>query len=89
MNSFNASYFDEFIAKLNLHLRKCLGWKSSAVVRYSLDLTIQSKNCPLTDFVNEMKRLAAKQGVRLLKKTNWPPSPANSASLVRGESAAA
>mgnify|MGYP004685531109 FL=1 len=34
MNSFDASYFDDFIAKLNLRPRKCLGWKSPAEVFY-------------------------------------------------------
>ena len=34
MNSFDASYFDEFIAKLNLRPRKCLAWKSPAEVFY-------------------------------------------------------
>lgn len=34
MNSFDASYFDDFIARLNLRPRKCLGWKSPAEVFY-------------------------------------------------------
>ena len=28
------SYFDDFIARLNLRPRKCLGWKSPAEVFY-------------------------------------------------------
>ena len=34
MNSFNTSYFDEFINKMNHRPRKCLGWKSPAEVFY-------------------------------------------------------
>jgi len=34
MNSFDASYFDEFIDKMNHRPRKCLGWKSPAEVFY-------------------------------------------------------
>lgn len=32
LNSFDASYFDEFIDKMNHRPRKCLGWKSPAEV---------------------------------------------------------
>ena len=44
MNSFNASYFDEFIAKLNLRPKMCLRWKSPVEVFYGtvLHLTICS-----------------------------------------------
>ncbi len=38
MNSFDASYFDDFIARLNLRPRKCLGWKSPAEVFYGMVL---------------------------------------------------
>ena len=34
MNSFNALYFDELIAKTNLPPRKSLGWKSPTEVFY-------------------------------------------------------
>lgn len=38
MNSFDTSYFDDFILKLNLRPRKCLGWKSPSEVFFGLVL---------------------------------------------------
>ena len=38
MNSFGTSYFDDFISKLNLRPRKCLGWKSPSEVFFGLVL---------------------------------------------------
>ena len=34
MDSFDASYFDDFIVKMNRRPRKCLGWKSPEEVFY-------------------------------------------------------
>ena len=34
MDSFSASYFDDFITRMNLRPRKCLGWKSPTEVFY-------------------------------------------------------